>query len=347
MIVLLSPGTPPDQVQAMRTRLEEAGVRTRLSPESARPIFAAVDKVPKDLEDEVRQHERVEQIVYPKGAWRLADRSFREAPSVADISGVTVGDGKVVVIGGPCSVDSFMEEAANQVRRAGAQLLRGGAYKPRTSPYSFQGFGREGLKHLKDAGERVALPVVSEIMDASHLGDFLDYDIDCLQVGARNMQNFTLLKAIAQGGKPVLLKRGLAATVDEWLYSAEYLLEGGCPGVVLCERGIRTFEKATRNTLDLTILPLLRDWTHLPVIVDPAHACGIASLIEPLSRAAVAVGADGLAVELHPDPSQARSDADQALLEGELAAIVSDARVFAAVTGRQLHPQPSLVTVSS
>jgi len=164
---------------------------------------------------------------------------------------------------------------------------------------------------------------------------FLDYGIDCLQVGARNMQNFTLLKAISGCGVPVLLKRGLAATVDEWLYSAEYLLAGGCQGVVLCERGIRTFEQATRNTLDLTILPLLREWTHLPIVVDPSHAAGIASLIPDLSRAAVAVGGDGLAVEIHPDPSQARSDADQALLEGELAQITADARMLGAVIGRK------------
>jgi len=342
MIIRFQPGTTAADVQAVRERLESEGVRTILSPESARPIFAAVDKVPPTLQAEIESNERVESTVTPKGAWCLAARSFREAPSVADIGGVRLGAGEVSIIAGPCSVDHLMEEAAIQVRRGGAHILRGGAYKPRTSPYSFQGFGKEGLRKLKDAGEKVGLPVVSEIMDAAHVGPFVEHDIDCLQVGARNMQNFTLLKAIAQVGKPVLLKRGLAATVDEWLYSAEYLLAGGCQGVVLCERGIRTFETATRNTLDLTILPLLREITHLPVVVDPAHAAGIASLITPLSRASVAVGADGIAVEVHPDPSQARSDADQALLEGELVQIVAEARVMAAVTGRRLHAQPRI-----
>jgi 3-deoxy-7-phosphoheptulonate synthase len=340
----LAPGTPAEVVQALRNTLESEGVRTILSPEPARPIFAAVDKVPPALADELHAHPRVEDTVMPRGAWRLADRAFRDGPSVADVGGVKIGAGEVSICAGPCSVDHLVQEAAIQVKRAGAHLLRGGAYKPRTSPWSFQGFGKEGLRQLKDAGESVDLPVVSEIMDAAHLPAFRDHAIDCLQVGARNMQNFTLLKAIAESGIPVLLKRGLAATVDEWLYSAEYLLAGGCPGVVLCERGIRTFERATRNTLDLTILPLLRQWTHLPIIVDPSHACGIASLIAPLARASVAVGADGLAVEVHPDPAQARSDADQALLEGELAAIVAEARVMAAVTGRSLHastPEPA------
>ena len=334
MIFRLAPGTPADVVQELRNRLEDVGVRTRLSPEATQPIFAAVDKVPEKLGEEIAAHERVIETITPRGAWRLADRAFRNTPTIAYVGGVRVGGRQVVVIAGPCSVDSYMDEAADQVKRAGGHILRGGAYKPRTSPWSFQGFGEEGLRILKSAGDRVGLPVISEIMDASHLSAFVDHGIDCLQVGARNMQNFTLLKAISSCGIPVLLKRGLAATVDEWLYSAEYLLAGGCQSVVLCERGIRTFEKATRNTLDLTILPLLREWTHLPIVVDPSHAAGIASLIPTLSRASVAAGADGLAIEIHPDPSQARSDADQALLEGELAQITADARTLGAVIGR-------------
>jgi 3-deoxy-7-phosphoheptulonate synthase len=335
VIFRLAPGTPADVVQELRDRLEKVGVRTRLSPETAQPIFAAVDKVPTKLSEEIAAHERVLETVTPRGAWRLADRAFRNTPTVADVGGVRVGGRQVVVIAGPCSVDSFMDEAADQVKRAGGHILRGGAYKPRTSPWSFQGFGEEGLRLLKSSGDRIGLPVISEIMDASHLPAFIEHGIDGLQVGARNMQNFTLLKAISSCGIPVLLKRGLAATVEEWLYSAEYVLAGGCQNVILCERGIRTFEKATRNTLDLTILPLLREWTHLPVVVDPSHAAGIASLIPTLSRASVAAGADGLAIEIHPDPSQARSDADQALLEGELAQITADARTLGAVIGRR------------
>ena len=336
MILRMKQGTPPERVQALRARLELRGLRTLLSPETSRPIFAVVDKLPSDVREELERQADVVEIVRPQGDWRLVDRSFREAPSVVDIGGVRVGGGRVVVIAGPCSVEGrdVMLEVAQKVAGAGAQLLRGGAFKPRTSPYSFQGLGVEGLRFLKDAGEAVGLPVVSEIMDAAELPAFLEHDIDCLQVGARNMQNFTLLKAIARVGRPVLLKRGLSATVKEWLYSAEYLAAGGCDQIVLCERGIRTFESATRNTLDLTILPLLREWTHLPIVVDPAHACGIARLIPPLSRASVAAGADGVAVEVHPRPEEARSDGPQALLPGELAALVADARVQAVVTGR-------------
>jgi 3-deoxy-7-phosphoheptulonate synthase len=250
----------------------------------------------------------------------------------------------VVVIAGPCSVEGreAVLDVARAVRAAGAHLLRGGAFKPRTSPYAFQGFGVEGLRQLKDAGQAVGLPVVSEIMDAADVPAFLEHGIDCLQIGARNMQNFTLLKAVARADRPVLLKRGLAATVEEWLSAAEYLASGGCERVILCERGIRTFERATRNTLDLTVLPLLREWTHLPILVDPAHACGIARLIPALSRASIAAGADGVAVEVHLDPSAARSDGPQALLPGEFASLVAEARVMAGVLGRGLHPRPGI-----
>ncbi|HEX9792988.1 MAG TPA: 3-deoxy-7-phosphoheptulonate synthase [Planctomycetota bacterium] len=343
MILRLRLGTPDEEVQALRDLCESQGLRTVLSSEPSRPIFAVVDKPPASLAAELARDSCVEEVVTPKGEWRLVHRAFRDRPSVVRAGDVRVGGGEVVVIAGPCSVEGpeIMLEVAKVVAASGAQILRGGAFKPRTSPYSFQGFGVEGLRQLKDAGEAVGLPVVSEIMDAAHLPAFLDHDIDCLQVGARNMQNFTLLKAIAGAGKATLLKRGLAATVDEWLYSAEYLAAYGCSQVILCERGIRTFEVATRNTLDLTILPLLKEWTHLPVVVDPSHAAGIARIIPPLSRASVAAGADGVAVEVHPRPAEARSDGPQALLPGELTALVSDARIQAAVTGRAFHPSPA------
>ncbi|MHC4379865.1 MAG: 3-deoxy-7-phosphoheptulonate synthase [Planctomycetota bacterium] len=336
MIFRLQIGTTSEKVQELRARFEAEGIRTMLSPESARPIFAAVDRPPQDLADAVALDAAVEEVVVPRGAWQLAARAFRERPQVVPLGDVRIGGGEVVVMAGPCSVDEYLEEAAAGVKEAGAQVLRGGAYKPRTSPYSFQGFGVEGLRRLKDAGETNGLPVVSEIMDASQLPAFVDHAIDCLQIGARNMQNFSLLKAIAASGIPVLLKRGLSGTVDEWLYSAEYLLAFGCSQVMLCERGIRTYETATRNTLDLTVLPLLREWTHLPIVVDPAHAVGVARFIRPLARASVAAGADGLTVEMHPHPEVARSDKDQALLPGELTALVADARVMAAVTSRHL-----------
>ena len=340
VIVRMRQATTPERVQALRDSLEGAGMRTVLSTETARPIVAVVDKLSDRALDELREAPEVEALVEPPGDWRQVHRAFRERPSQVPVGDVTVGGGQVVVIAGPCSVEGreLMFEVAQRVKDAGAHILRGGAFKPRTSPYTFQGLGVEGLRQLKDAGEAVGLPVVSEIMDKAELGAFLDHDIDCLQIGARNMQNFTLLKAVATAGRAVLLKRGLSATLKEWLYAAEYLAAGGCERVILCERGIRTFETATRNTLDLTVLPLLREWSHLPVIVDPAHAAGIARLIPPLSRASVAAGADGIAVEVHPRPELARSDGPQALLPPELAGLVSDARIQAAVTQRALHP---------
>lgn len=343
MILRLAPGTAEEAVQALRERLEGAGLRVLRSPEEARPILAVVGKVPESLAKELRARPEVMEMVKPTGELLLVARAMRELPSVVDVGGVRIGGGEVVVIAGPCSVEGREQvlEVAQKVKDCGAHVLRGGAFKPRTSPYAFQGFGVEGLRQLKDAGVAVGLPVVSEIMDASDLPAFLEHGIDCLQIGARNMQNFTLLKSVARANKPVLLKRGLAATAEEWLYAAEYLFEGGCEQVILCERGIRTFEKATRNTLDLTVLPLLREWSHVPVIVDPAHAAGIARIIPPLARASIAAGADGVAVEVHLNPEEARSDAAQALLPRELLGIVSDARIQAAVTGRRLHPPSS------
>jgi 3-deoxy-7-phosphoheptulonate synthase len=339
VILRFRQGASEESVQAVREKLEHAGLRVMRSPESARAILAAAGTVPRTLKLEVERAEEVESVVEPMGELFLVARAMRELASVVDIGGVRVGGGDVIVIAGPCSVEGreAVLETARAVKDAGAHVLRGGAFKPRTSPYAFQGFGVEGLRQLKDAGESVGLPVVSEIMDAADIDAFRAHGIDCLQIGARNMQNFALLKAVSRADVPVLLKRGLAATAEEWLYAAEYLAAGGCERVILCERGIRTFERATRNTLDLTVLPLMREWTHLPLIVDPAHAAGIARIIAPLSRASIAGGADGVAVEVHLNPSAARSDGPQALLPSELATIVSDARIMAAVTGRRLH----------
>lgn len=338
MILRFHKSASPDVVQDLIERCESAGVRTARSAEASRPIVALLDKVPAALEKELAAHEAVAAIVKPKGDLRMAHRAFREAPSTVRVGrgdhAVNFGGGgPPLVIAGPCSVEGrdFMDEVAGHVAAGGASVLRGGAYKPRTSPYAFQGFGVEGLAQLKDAGNKHGLPVCAEIMDAAHLAAFVDHDVDLYQVGARNMQNFTLLKAIAAPGQPVLLKRGLAATVEEWLYAAEYLCAHGCSQVILCERGIRTFETATRNTLDLTVLPVLRELTHFPVIVDPAHAVGIARFIAPLARAAIACGADGLTVEVHPRPEEARSDGPQALLPAELITLVAETRLLGAI----------------
>jgi len=338
MILRLEAGRGPAEVQSLRARIEREGLRVYLSPEGARPILAIVDKVPETLARELEAREEVVATSQPREAWRLVAREFREEPSQVEIGGVSIGPDTVAVIAGPCSVEGsdLIEEVAACVADSGAHLLRGGAFKPRTSPYAFQGFGVEGLRQLKDAGQKHGLPIVTEIMDAADVPAFVEHDVDCLQIGARNMQNFRLLKAVAAAGRPVLLKRGLSATVEEWLYAAEYLAAGGCHDVILCERGIRTFETATRNTLDLTVLPLLAQMTHLPVIVDPSHAAGIASLVAPLARASIAAGGAGVAVETHPRPAEARSDGPQALLPGELRALVADARVQASVTGRRL-----------
>jgi len=339
VIVRLVAGTTEEVVRALQESLEKDGLRVLRSRERSRPILALAGQTPKGLAESLAKLSEVESASKPMGELLLVARAMRELHSVVDVGNVRVGGGTVVVIAGPCSVEGreHVLSVARQVKAAGAHLLRGGAFKPRTSPYQFQGFGVEGLRQLKDAGLATNLPVVSEIMDASDLPAFVEHDIDCLQVGARNMQNFSLLKAIARAGRPVLLKRGLAATVEEWLHAAEYLAEGGCERILLCERGIRTYEKATRNTLDLTVLPLMREWTHLPLLVDPAHAAGIARIIPPLSRAAIAAGADGVAVEVHENPAEARSDGPQALLPAELVNLVAESRVMAAATGRSLH----------
>ncbi len=340
MIIRFHSNAVLEDVQAIRQDLENTGIRTLLSTEPSRRIVAVIDKMSDAQREHIERHPRVQSLIACRGDRRMTERAYFEKPSVAKVGNVEIGSGKVVVISGPCSVEGrdLMMESARLVKDAGAQILRGGAYKPRTSPYTFQGFGVEGLAQLKDAGEAFNLPVVSEIMDAAHLPAFVDHKIDMLQIGARNMQNFTMLKSIAAAGIPILLKRALSGTVDEWLYSAEYCSAFGSPQVILCERGIRTYEPATRNTLDLTVLPLLREWTHLPIIVDPAHAVGVARYIRPLAAASIAAGADGLIVEAHPRPEIARSDKDQALMPNELADIVGDARVQAAVTGRSFHP---------
>lgn len=333
MILSLEQSADAQDLGRVEELIRSAGLRSARSPEPSRPILAVVDPAGDDVLEALRADPAVQSVLPCRGAWRRVDRAFRVERTVVRVGSARIGGDEPVVIAGPCSVEgaAMMDESAEIALRAGADILRGGAFKPRTSPYAFQGLGRMGLRILKRAGESVGLPVVSEIMDAEQLDAFVEEGIDCLQVGARNMQNFTLLKRIAGAGRPVLLKRGLSATVDEWLQAAEYLAAHGAEDVVLCERGIRTFEKATRNTLDLTVLPLLRSWTHLPILVDPSHASGIAELIPPLSRAAIAAGADGVAVEAHPRPAEARSDGAQALLPGELARVVQEARVLAAV----------------
>lgn len=246
--------------------------------------------------------------------YKLADRENHPESTIVKVGMHRIGGHQPIVIAGPCSVENEVQilEAAKQVKSAGAHMLRGGAYKPRSSPYSFQGLGAIGLEYLAEAGAKTGLPVVSEIMDIAHIDMFLKY-VDVLQIGARNMQNYALLKAVGKTNKPVLLKRGLSATIEEWLMSAEYVLSEGNPNVVLCERGIRTFETATRNTLDLNAVPVIKHLSHLPILVDPSHGTGVAAYVPPLSLGAIATGADGLMIEVHATPEKAMSDGAQSL----------------------------------
>lgn len=278
--------------------------------------------------------ERVMPVLRP---FKLASREVRPEGSQVDVGGVVIGGKRLVVIAGPCAVESQqqVDGAAAAVKRAGAHLLRGGAYKPRTSPYAFQGMENEGLILLEQAGRRDGLPVVTEIMDAHELEAVAEH-ADMLQVGARNAQNFSLLRRLGKINKPILLKRGMSTRIEEFLMAAEYILSEGNPNVVLCERGIRTFETATRNTLDLNAVPLLKEWSHLPVIVDPSHGTGIWSLVTPMALASIAAGADGLMIEVHPDPAAALSDGPQQLKPKRFAELMAALKPLAEAVGRTL-----------
>jgi 3-deoxy-7-phosphoheptulonate synthase len=279
----------------------------------------------------------VERVMPVLRTFKLASREVRPEGSIINVGGVAIGGPRITVIAGPCAVESQgqVEGAADAVKQAGANLMRGGAYKPRTSPYSFQGMEGEGVTLLENAGRRVGLPVVTEIMDAHEI-ELVAAHSDMLQVGARNAQNFALLRALGRIRKPILLKRGMSTRLEEFLMAAEYILSEGNPNVVLCERGIRTFETATRNTLDLNAVPLLKEWTHLPVLVDPSHGTGLWSLVMPMALAAVAAGADGLLIEVHPDPRAALSDGPQQLTPQSFAALMAALKPVAEAVGRSL-----------
>lgn len=305
-------------------------------------IFAAVGKLAMDIR-EVEVLPGVEKVVPISKPYKLASREFKPENTIVEVPNnrgqiIRVGGSRLVAIGGPCAVESRQQmlDAAAAVAASGATMLRGGAYKPRTSPYSFQGLGEEGLKYLKEAGDKYGLPVVTEIVAAEYIPVMEANGVDVYQVGARNMQNFELLKRLGKIGKPVILKRGLCATIQEWLMSAEYLLSSGTDKVILCERGIRTYETATRNTLDLSAVPVLRSLTHLPIIVDPSHALGVRDKIPPMALAAIASGADGIIVEVHCHPKQALSDAAQALYPEQFDKIMRDIEALAPVIGKEV-----------
>lgn len=314
MIVNMSDGATEEQINHIIERIREAGYQPHVTRGTERTIVAAVGSGRRHEIEALQVAPGVDNVVAIAQPFKLVSRQVKPQRSIVYVGGVPIGGDTVVVIAGPCSVESREQllSTAHAVKKAGASLLRGGAYKPRTSPYDFQGLGVEALKILREASEQTGLPVVTEVMSTEDIDLICEY-ADMLQVGARNMQNFALLRRLATIQKPVLLKRGPSATVKEWLLAAEYLLAGGNRDVVLCERGIKTFETETRNTMDLAAVALARDLSHLPVIADPSHGTGKQSLIAAMSRAAVAVGADGLIIEVHPCPERALSDGPQSL----------------------------------
>ena len=324
MILVLKPNPEQEKVNSLIKMLGEKGLSTNLSQGENHTIIGLIgdtSSLPVDLLSALDIVESVTRISEP---FKAANRKMHPEDSVIDCSGVKIGEGMFQVIAGPCSVESEEQiiEVAKAVKAAGATLLRGGAFKPRTSPYAFQGMRAEGLELLKEARKETGMPIVTEIMDLSHLDLF--EDVDVIQVGARNMQNFELLKALGRTDKPILLKRGLANTMEELLMSAEYIMAGGNSKVMLCERGIRTFENYTRNTMDVSAIALLKEKSHLPIIADPSHAAGISRLVRPLALAAVAAGADGLMIEVHNDPAHALCDGPQALKPDEFKEVVRE-----------------------
>ncbi len=337
MVITLRPEATPDQLHAVEARLRDLGFQVVRSPSPGPAVLAAVGEGTLPPLEQMRAMPGVAEAQRIPEPFKLASRSFRRETSVLRIGDVEIGGPGVVLMAGPCTIESEeqMIRTAAAVRQAGARVLRGGAFKPRTSPYSFQGLGEEGLKLIRRVADANGLLVISEIMDKSQLG-LMERYVDILQVGARNMQNFSLLRELGKTHKAVMIKRGLSATVDEWLMSAEYVISGGNDRVVVCERGIRAYETYTRNTLDLNAVAVAKSLSHLPVIVDPSHAAGIRDKVVPLARAAIAVGADGLLIEVHYDPDRAICDGQQSLYPEQFAALAMQLRQIAEAVGRTL-----------
>lgn len=325
------------ELDRIRERVESLGLRTHISRGEQRTIIGCIGEEERLEEVPLLSMAGVEQVLPVVKAYKLASREFASGPTLVPVGETRIGGAELAVIAGPCSVEgrAMLSDTARAVRAAGARLLRGGAFKPRTSPYSFRGLGTNALELLADVRSESGLPVVTEVMDTRQV-DLVARHADMLQVGARNMQNFTLLSEVGRTHRPVLLKRGLSATVQDLLLAAEYVMSQGNMQVVLCERGIRTFETATRNTFDLAAIPVLKRETHLPVIADPSHAAGRRELVAPLAYAAVAAGADGLLIEVHPRPAEALSDGDQSLAFDEFHSMMERLGAFARVAGRTL-----------
>lgn len=338
MVVVMQQGATDEQIQHVIDRLVSLGFDVHRSTGASQTVLGAVGVRPDYDPREVELLDGVREVVRITQPYKLASRAFRSEGTVVKLAnGVSIGGPEVVVAAGPCSVESpeQIEAVAKSVARSGAKILRGGAYKPRTSPYSFQGMGESALKLLRDAADRHGLLVISEVMDASQIPAMLPM-VDVLQVGARNMQNYYLLRALGDVKKPVLLKRGMSATIEELLLSAEYLMAGGNHNVILCERGIRTFETYMRNTLDIAAIPTIKKLSHLPIVADPSHGTGRRDKVAPMARAAVAAGADGLLIEVHNDPEHALSDGAQSLYPEQFTQLMAELRIIAPAVGRRV-----------
>jgi 3-deoxy-7-phosphoheptulonate synthase len=338
MIIVMENGATEEQIEAVVRKIKEYGCEANVSRGTERTVIGAIGDERKIDQEAIDALPGVEQSMHIVKPYKIVAREWHRENTVIDIRGIPLGGETIQVISGPCSVETQeqMDEAARFVKEAGCRLMRGGAFKPRTSPYTFQGRGVEGLAMFRKAADKYGLPIVTELMDVRMLDTFLEYDVDVIQIGTRNMQNFDLLKEVGRINKPVILKRGMAATISEWLMAAEYIAAGGNHNIIFCERGVRSFETYYRNMLDVTAVPVLKKETHLPVIIDPSHAGGKSWMVPALARAAIAAGADGLLVESHPRPCEAWCDADQALSPEELKSLMASLSGIASVLGRSI-----------
>jgi 3-deoxy-7-phosphoheptulonate synthase len=341
MVVVMQERASEDQVQKVIAQLVEMGYDVHRSTGALRTVIGAVGNNRKADPRLVEMLDGVHEVLRITEPYKLASRTFRPENTIINVGDIRIGGDEVVVMAGPCSAENEQQvmSSAAAVKRGGGKILRGGAFKPRTSPYSFQGLGEEGLRLLRSAANEHDLQLVSEVMDASQI-ELLERYVDIYQVGARNMQNFTLLRELGRVRKPVLLKRGISATIEELLLSAEYVLAGGNMAVILCERGIRTFESYTRNTLDISAIPVVKKLSHLPIFVDPSHGTGRRDKVAPMARAAVAAGADGLLIEVHCDPDHALSDGAQSLYPTQFDRLMAELRIIAPAIGRSICLEP-------
>jgi len=337
MIIVMKPEATKEQLDKVLTKLTKAGLKVHLSEGATRTIIGVIGDKRFIAQMPIEAMDGVEKMVSVTVDYKLVSREFKQENTIVDVGGVLIGGNHIVVMAGPCAVESREQLllSAEIVKKAGAQFLRGGAYKPRTSPYAFQGLEVQGLEFLAEAREKTGLKIVTEVVDVESVSVVSAY-ADMLQIGSRNMQNFQLLKTVGKTDKPVLLKRGLSATINEWLNAAEYIMSEGNYNVVLCERGIRTYEEYTRNTLDLSAVAAVKNISHLPVIVDPSHGTGRWELVGPMSRAGIAAGADGLIIEVHPNPAEALSDGKQSLTPENFTILMQEVASIAGIMGKTL-----------